>query len=356
MKKHNFNAGPSILPQVTLDKTAEAVKELDGIGMSILEISHRSPEFQAVMDETVALFKELLDIPEGYQVLFVGGGASTQFFHIPYNFLNKKAAYLNTGAWSTKAIKEAKLFGEVVVVASSEDKAFTYIPKDYTIPTDADYFYITTNNTIRGTEIKTDLVSPIPLVADMSSDIFSRAVDVSKYGLIYGGAQKNLAPAGVTFVIVKEDLLGKAERPLPTMVDYRTHIKSGSLYNTPPVICIYSMLQTLKWLKGLGGVDVMNKMNVEKASMLYDEIDRNRLFRGTVINAEDRSLMNVTFVMNEGYEELADGFVKLTKERGMVGVKGHRDVGGFRASLYNALPKESVAALIQAMRDYEAQN
>lgn len=356
MRKHNFNAGPSILPEYTLEQTAAAVKELDGIGMSVLEISHRSAEFQAIMDETVALFQELLDIPEGYRVIFVGGGASTQFCYVPYNLLAKKAAYLNTGAWSTKAIKEAKLFGEVEVVASSEDKNFTYIPKDYTIPTDADYFYITTNNTIRGTEIKTDLDSPVPLVADMSSDIFSRRVDVSKYGLIYGGAQKNLAPAGVTFVIVKEDILGKVDRPLPTMIDYRTHIKSSSLYNTPPAVCIYAMLQTLKWLKDLGGVDVMNKMNREKARMLYDEIDRNPFFRGTVINEEDRSLMNVTFVMQDEYADLAPEFLKLAKERDMVGIKGHRDVGGFRASLYNALPKASVEALIQAMRDFEAQH
>ncbi len=356
MRKHNFNAGPSILPQVTLDKTAEAVKDFDGIGMSILEVSHRSAEFQAVMDQTVALFTELLDIPEGYQIIFVGGGASTQFFHIPYNLLATKAAYLNTGVWSTKAIKEAKLFGDVEVVASSEDKAFTYIPKDYTIPTDADYFYITTNNTVRGTEIKTDLDSPVTLVADMSSDILSRPVDVSKYGLIYGGAQKNLAPAGVTFVIVKEDILGKVDRPMPTMVDYRTHIKKGSMFNTPPVICIYSMLQTLKWLKDLGGVKAIQKLNVEKATLLYDEIDRNKFFRGTVINAEDRSLMNATFVMQDEYADLAGEFLALTKERNMVGVKGHRDVGGFRASLYNALPKASVEALVQAMRDFEAQH
>ena len=356
MRKHNFNAGPSILPQVTLDKTAEAVKDFDGIGMSILEVSHRSAEFQAVMDETVALFTELLDIPEGYKVIFVGGGASTQFFHIPYNLLATKAAYLNTGAWSTKAIKEAKLFGEVEVVASSEDKGFTYIPKDYTIPTDADYFYITTNNTVRGTEIKTDLDSPVTLVADMSSDILSRPVDVSKYGMIYGGAQKNLAPAGVTFVVVKEDILGKVDRPMPTMVDYRTHIKKGSMFNTPPVICIYSMLQTLKWLKDLGGVKAIQKLNVEKAALLYDEIDRNKFFRGTVINAEDRSLMNATFVMQDEYADLAGEFLTLTKDRNMVGVKGHRDVGGFRASLYNALPKASVEALVQAMRDFEAQH
>lgn len=356
MRKHNFNAGPSILPQYTLDKTAEAVQDLDSIGMSILEISHRSPEWQALMNETEALFKELLGVPDGYHVLFLGGGASTQFFHIPYNLLVTKAAYLNTGAWATKSIKEARLFGEVDVVASSEDKEFTYIPKDYTIPTDADYFYITTNNTVRGTEIKTDLDSPVTLVADMSSDIFSRPVDVSKYGIIYGGAQKNLAPAGVTFVVVKEDILGKVDRPMPTMVDYRTHIKKGSMFNTPPVVCIFAMLQTLKWLKSLGGVEAVHKMNIEKATMMYDEIDRNRFFRGTVINAEDRSLMNATFVMQDEYADLTDDFLKLTAERNMVGVKGHRSVGGFRASLYNALPKASVEALVQAMRDFEAQH
>lgn len=353
MRKHNFNAGPSILPQYTLDKTAEAVKDL-GMGMSILEISHRSPEWQALMDETEALFKELLGVPAGYQVLFLGGGASTQFFHIPYNLLASKAAYLNTGAWATKSIKEAKMFGEVEVVASSEDKDFTYIPKGYTIPTDADYFYITTNNTVRGTEIRKDMDSPVPLVADMSSDILSRPVDVSKYGLIYGGAQKNLAPAGVTFVVVKEDLLGKVDRPIPTMVDYRTHIKKQSMFNTPPVVNIFSMLQTLKWLKNLGGVEAIQKMNVEKAGLLYDEIDRNKFFGCTVPNPEDRSLMNATFVMKEEYADLTADFLKLTAERNMVGVKGHRSVGGFRASMYNALPKASVEALVKAMQDFEA--
>jgi len=353
MKKHNFNAGPSVLPQYTLDKTAEAVKDL-GFGMSVMEISHRSPEWQALMDETESLFKELLGVPEGYQVLFLGGGASTQFFHIPYNLLATKAAYLNTGAWSTKAIKEAKLFGEVEVVASSEDKDFTYIPRDYTIPTDADYFYITSNNTVRGTEIREDFDAPVTLVADMSSDILSRPVDVSKYGMIYGGAQKNLAPAGVTFVVVKEDILGKVDRPIPTMVDYRTHIKKGSMFNTPPVVCIFAMLQTLKWLKGLGGVEAIEKMNIEKSTMLYDEIDRNKFFRCTVTKPEDRSRMNATFVMKEEYADLTSDFLKLTVERNMVGVKGHRSVGGFRASMYNALPKASVEALVKAMQDFEA--
>ena len=356
MKKHNFYAGPSILPQYTIENTAKAVMDFDETGLSILEISHRSKEFQAVVDETQVLFKELLDIPEGYHVLFLGGGASTQFFTVPYNLLKTKAAYLNTGAWATKAIKEAKIFGETVVVASSEDTEFNYIPKGYAVPEDADYFHITTNNTIRGTEIHEDYDVPVTLVADMSSDIMSRPVDVSKYGLIYGGAQKNLAPAGVTFVIIKDDILGKVDRPIPSMVDYRTHIKKGSMFNTPPVICIYAMLQTLKWLKDLGGVSVMEKMNVEKATLLYDEIDRNKLFTGTVKNAEDRSLMNITFVMKEEYKELEKPFLDLASSKGMVGVKGHRDVGGFRASLYNAMPKESVAALVDVMKEFEAAN
>ena len=356
MKKHNFYAGPSILPQFTIENTAKAVTNFDGTELSILEISHRSKEFQAVVDETQALFKELLDIPEGYHVLFVGGGASSQFFTVPYNLLQKKAAYLNTGAWSTKAIKESKIFGETVVVASSEDTEFNYIPKGYTVPEDADYFHITTNNTIRGTEIHQDYDVPVTLIADMSSDIMSRQVDVSKYGLIYGGAQKNLAPAGVTFVIVKEDILGKVDRQIPSMIDYRTHISKGSMYNTPPVICIYAMLQTLKWLKALGGVSVMEKMNVEKAGMLYEEIDRNKFFTGTVKNEEDRSLMNITFVMKEEYKDLEKAFLDLATGKGMVGIKGHRSVGGFRASLYNALPKESVEALISAMKEFEAAN
>jgi len=353
MKKHNFNPGPSILPQETIDGTMEAVKNFAGTGLSILEISHRSKEFEAVMNETVALFKELLSIPEGYAVLFVGGGASTQFFHVPYNLLEKKAAYLVTGAWAKKAYKEAKLFGAAEVVASSEDKNFTYIPKGYTIPTDADYFHITTNNTIYGTEILTDIDSPVPLIADMSSDIFSRPVDVSKYGMIYGGAQKNFAPAGVTFVVVREDLLGKVSRAIPTMVDYRTHIKENSLFNTPPVLPIYSGMLTLRWLKNLGGLAGMEKINKAKAELLYKTIDESKIFVGTVAK-EDRSRMNVTFVMKPGFENLEEEFLAFSKTKGMVGLKGHRSVGGFRASLYNALPLESVQALVDAMKEFEA--
>jgi phosphoserine aminotransferase len=353
MKKYNFNAGPSILPKETVENTIRAIENFAGSGLSLMEISHRSKDFQAVMDETVALFKELLNIPEGYSVLFLGGGASLEFCMIPYNLLEKKAAYLNTGTWANKAQKEARLFGEVVEVASSKEANYTYIPKNYTIPSDADYFHITTNNTIFGTEIHTDLDSPVPLVADMSSDIFSRPVDVSKYGIIYGGAQKNLAPAGVTFVIVKEELLGKVSRPIPTMLDYRTHIKDGSMFNTPPVVPVYAALQTLKWLKALGGVEAMYKRNKEKATLLYDEIDRNKLFRGTTA-AEDRSLMNICFVMNDEYQSLEAEFYQFATSRGMVGIKGHRSVGGFRASTYNALPKESVAALVETMQEFEA--
>jgi len=353
MKKHNFNPGPSILPQETIDRTIEAVKNFAGTGLSLLEVSHRSKEFEAVVNETVALFKELLNIPEGYAVLFVGGGASTQFFHVPYNLLEKKAAYLVTGTWAKKAYKEAKLFGTVESVGSSEDKNFTYIPKNYTIPTDADYFHITTNNTIYGTELLKDIDSPVPLVADMSSDIFSRPLNVSKYGMIYGGAQKNFAAAGVTFIIVKEDLLGKVSRPLPSMVDYRTHIKENSLFNTPPVLPIYTGLLTLRWLKKLGGVAEMEKINIAKASLLYKAIDDSKLFVGTVAK-EDRSRMNVTFVMAPGYEALEEEFLALTKTKGMVGLKGHRSVGGFRASLYNALPLESVQVLVDAMKEFEA--
>jgi len=352
MSKHNFNAGPSILPREAIEQTAKAILDFNGIGMSIMEISHRSKDFQAVIDEAVALFKELLNIPEGYSVLFLGGGASLQFCMLPYNLLEKKAAYLNTGVWANKALKEAKLFGEVVEVASSKDANYTFIPKDYVIPTDADYFHITTNNTIYGTEIHTDLDSPVTLVADMSSDIFSRPIDVSKYGMIYGGAQKNLAPAGVTFVIVKDELLGKVSRTIPTMLDYRTHIKEGSMFNTPPVVPIYAALQTLKWLKGLGGLGAMQKINIEKANILYDEIDRNRLFKGTAA-VEDRSLMNICFVMNEEYTDLEEEFAKFAAGQGMVGIKGHRSVGGFRASTYNALPKESVIALVNCMKDFE---
>jgi phosphoserine aminotransferase len=356
MKKHNFYAGPSILPQSTIENTVKAIQNFEDTGLSLMEVSHRSKEFVAVVDEAVQLFKDLLRIPEGYSVIFVGGGASTQFAMVPFNLLNKKAAYLNTGAWSKKAIKEAQAFGKVDVVASSEDKLFNYIPKNFTIPEDADYFHITTNNTIYGTEIKYDIDSPVPLVADMSSDIFSRPVDVSKYAVIYGGAQKNLAPAGVTFVIIKNDVLGKVSRHIPTMLNYQTHIDKESMFNTPPVVPIYAALQTLKWLKENGGVEKMQKINQEKAGLLYDEIDRNRLFRATIENPEDRSLMNICFVMKQGYEELEKPFLDFTAARGMVGLKGHRSVGGFRASTYNALPVDSVKALVETMKEFEAKN
>ncbi len=353
MKKHNFYAGPSILPQYTIENTAKALHDFAGMGLSLMEISHRSKQFVAVVDEATALFKELLNIPEGYSVIFLGGGASLQFCMVPYNLMQKKAAYLNTGEWSKKAIKEGKFFGEVDVVGSSEDKNFNYIPRGYTIPADADYFHITTNNTIFGTEIREDLNSPVPLVADMSSDIFSRPVDVSKYAIIYGGAQKNLAPAGVTFVIIKNDILGKVDRPIPTMLNYKTHIDKESMFNTPPVVPIFAALQTLKWLKQMGGLAEMEKINIRKAGLLYDEIDRNPLFKATVEAKEDRSLMNVCFVMNEAYAELEKEFVDFATEKGMIGIKGHRSVGGFRASLYNALPQESVEALIAVMQEFE---
>lgn len=352
MKKYNFGAGPSILPQEVMQATSEACVEFQGMGLSLIEMSHRTKEFQAVMDEAQALFKELLNIPEGYSVVFVGGGASLEFCMVPYNLLEKKAAYLNTGVWAKKAQKEAKLFGEVVEVASSADANYTFIPKDYTIPADADYFHVTTNNTIYGTELHEDIDSPVPLVADMSSDIFSRPIDVSKYGLIYGGAQKNLSMAGVTFVIVKDDLLGKVSRPIPTMLDYRTHVDKGSMFNTPPVLPIYCALQNLKWIKAQGGVKEMQRRAHERADLLYAEIDRNKLFCGTAAK-EDRSLMNICFVMNEEYKDLETEFQKFAAEKGMVGIKGHRSVGGFRASCYNAMPLEGVQALVQCMQEFE---
>ncbi len=354
MKKHNFYAGPSILPQYTIDKVAEGVKNFAGTGLSVMEVSHRGKEFVAVMEEAVSLFKELLEIPAGYEVLFLGGGASLQFAMIPMNIMQKKAAYLNTGEWASKAIKEGKFFGEVVEVASSKDRNFCYVPKNYEIPDDADYFHITTNNTIFGTQLRKDLDVSVPLVADMSSDIFSRPVDVSKYGIIYGGAQKNLAPAGVTFVIIKEDILGKVDRPIPTMLNYKTHISKGSMFNTPPVLPVFAAVQTLNWLKDNGGLKAMEKRNIEKAGMLYDEIDRNRLFKTTVNDVEDRSLMNICFVMNDEYKELESEFMEFAKSRGMIGIAGHRSVGGFRASTYNALPKESVEALVSVMKEFES--
>ncbi|MBS7384742.1 MAG: 3-phosphoserine/phosphohydroxythreonine transaminase [Bacteroidales bacterium] len=355
-KAYNFNAGPCVLPKEVIESTIEAIRNFDNTGIGLLEISHRTPGWERIMAETEQLWRDLLDIPQEYAVIFLGGGASTQFFEVPANFLNKKAAYLQTGVWAKKAIKEAKFYGEVEVVASSEDKTYSYIPKNYTIPADADYFHITTNNTIYGTEIREDIDSPITLIADMSSDIMSRKVDVRKYGMIYGGAQKNVGPAGVTFVIVRKDLLGKVNRPLQTMVDYRTHIgaepKNNSMFNTPPVSAIFVMHETLKWLKNLGGVEVMNKINTRKSKLLYDEIDRNSLFVGTAAK-EDRSIMNHCWVMAPGKEHLQDEFMAFAKERGMVGIKGHRSVGGFRASLYNACPVEAVEALVACMQDFE---
>ncbi len=355
MKKHNFNAGPSVLPRVAIENSAKAVLDLNGIGLSLLEISHRSKDFQAILDEAMALFKELLDIPAGYQVIFLGGGASMQFCMIPYNFLNKKAGYLETGVWAEKAIKEAKFFGEVDIVASSKDKNFSYVPKGYTIPADIDYFHITTNNTIYGSEIRCDIDSPVPLIADMSSDILSRPVDISKYSLIYGGAQKNLGPAGVTFIIIKDGILGKTDRKIPSMLNYATHLKEPSLYNTPPVFAIYTCLETLRWIKGLGGIKTIESMNIKKANLLYDTIDNSKMFVGTV-EKESRSIMNICFVMKDQYKEKEDAFMEFSKTKGILGIKGHRSVGGFRASTYNALPIESVQALVDAMNEFEKNN
>lgn len=352
MKKHNFSAGPSILPREVIEKTSEAILDFNGSGLSILEVSHRSAGFQAVIDEAVALFKELLNIPEGYSVLFLGGGASMQFAMIPFNFMEKKAAFLNTGVWASKALKEAKGFGEAVEVATSKDANFNFIPKNYVIPTDADYFHITTNNTIYGTELLKDIDSPVPLIADMSSDIFSRPVDVSKYAVIYGGAQKNLAPAGVTFVIVKDELLGKVTRYIPTMLNYKTHIAEGSMFNTPPVLPIYSAMETLRWLKKNGGLVEMEKKNIAKAELLYNAIDNSKIFVGTA-EKEDRSRMNICFVMKPEYAHLEADFLKFAIARGMDGIKGYRTVGGFRASCYNALPIESVQALVDCMNEFE---
>ena len=356
MKKvYNFTAGPCILPETAIDASIEALKNFNNTGLSVIEISHRSKDWIAVMDECDSLWRELLRIPDNYKILFMGGGASMQFCLAPYNLLQKKAAYLETGVWANKAITEAKGFGEVEIVASSSDKNFSYIPKKYIIPVDADYFHITTNNTIYGTEMKGDINSPVPLVADMSSDILSRRVDVEKYALIYGGAQKNVGPAGVTFVIVREDALGKVSRYIPTILDYRTHIKAGSMFNTPPVFPIYVMLQNLKWLKLIGGVDAINKINIEKAKLLYNEIDRNTMFTSTA-EKDDRSIMNVCFVMTDEYKNKEKEFIEFASSKGMVGIKGHRYVGGFRASLYNALPKESVLALINCMQEFEKNN
>ncbi len=351
-KVHNFSAGPAILPQPAIDASIEALKNFAGTGLSLLEVSHRGKEFEAVMEESRAIVKELFNVPDGYAIIFLGGGASLQFSMIPYNLLddNETAAYVNTGVWASKAIKEAQLFGNVNVIASSEEKNFSYIPKGYDIPKDAKYLHITSNNTIYGTQMHSFPESPIDVVCDMSSDIFSHPVDVSKFAMIYAGAQKNMGPAGVTLVIVREDILGKVTRKIPTMLNYKTHIKEGSMFNTPPVFPIYVSLQTMKWVKEMGGVAAMEKRNTEKADTLYNEIDRNPLFEGTCA-VEDRSKMNVTFVLKDS--SLEDEFMALCKQNKLSGLKGHRSVGGFRASLYNALELDSVKALVAAMQQFE---
>ena len=353
--KHNFGAGPGILPHEVLKQAAEAVVDFNGTGLSLLEISHRSTEFEAVLDEAVKLVKELLNVPEGYSVLFLQGGASTQFAMVPYNLLptGGKAAYLESGVWANKALKEAKYFGEVQVVATSKESNFTYIPKDFEIPADAAYFHITSNNTIYGTQLHKFFKSPIPVICDMSSDIFSREINVADFGIIYAGAQKNMGPAGTTLVVIKDDILGKTDRKIPAMLNYQTQIEGGSMYNTPPVFTIYVSMLTLKWLKAKGGVAGIAKENEAKANALYEEIDRNPLFKA-VATEEDRSYMNVCFVAEN--PELEKPFLKLCDEKGIVGIKGHRSVGGFRASIYNAMPITSIHVLIDAMQEFAEKN
>jgi len=353
--KCNFGAGPCILPQEVFKQASQAVLNFNDTGLSILEISHRTPEFEAVVDETVRLVKELLNVPEGYSVILLQGGASLQFSMAPMNLLgsDQTAAYLDSGIWASKALKEAKVFGNVNVVASSKESNYTYIPKDYVIPEDSAYFHITTNNTIYGTELHEIPKSPVPIVSDMSSDIFSRPINVEDFGLIYAGAQKNMGPAGVTLVIVRDEILGKVDRKIPSMLDYKVQIDGGSMYNTPPVFSIYVSLLNLRWLKSKGGVSEIYKENIAKANALYEEIDRNPLFKGTCA-VEDRSRMNVCFVMEN--KDLEKPFLKFAEERGMIGIKGHRSVGGFRASIYNALPITAVHSLIEVMQEFAEKN
>ena len=354
-KLHIFNAGPCLLPQVAIDNAIEALRDFKGTGVSLISISHRTKGWEETMDECRALWKELLDIPDTHEVVFLGGGASMEFLYVAMNYLEKKAGYLDTGVWAHKALKEAQGLGEAVAVACSKDRNYCYIPKGYEIPTDLDYFHITTNNTIYGTEIRTDIDCPVPLIADMSSDILTRKVDVSKYALIYGGAQKNAGPAGVAFAIIRKDSLGKVSRYIPTMLDYRVHIDKQSMFNTPPVFPIFVMNETLKWLKSVGGVEAIQVQDEKKAELLYAEIDRNPMFRGTADKA-DRSIMNVCFVMAEGYEDRQDEFLEFAKSRDIVGIKGHRSVGGFRASIYNACTIEDVQALVDCMQEFEKKN
>lgn len=351
---HNFSAGPAILPQTAIDASIEALKNFSGTGLSLIEISHRSKEYEAVVAEATQLVKEILNLGADYEVMFLQGGASLQFDMIPMNFLPKDgyAAYVNTGVWAGRAIKEAKMMGNVKVLATSEDKNFNYIPKDYTIPSDAAYFHCTSNNTIYGTEMFSFPECPVPLICDMSSDIFSRPFDASKFDMIYAGAQKNMGPAGTTLVIIKKSLMEKANAGVPTMLNYKVHADNGSMYNTPSVFAIFVCMHTLRWVKSLG-LEAMEQRNKAKADLLYAEIDRNPLFTGTVV-PEDRSRMNVNFVLTR--PELEDAFLKFCKERNLSGLKGHRSVGGLRASLYNALELESVKALVTAMQEFENLN
>ena len=351
MKKHNFSAGPCILPEDVLKKASEAVLDFNGDNLSLLEISHRSKPFVDVMEKARSLALELLGLEnKGYKALFLQGGASLEFLMVAYNLLQKKAAYLNTGTWADNAIKEAKAFGEVLVVGSSKDKGFNYIPKGYSIPEDVDYFHCTSNNTIVGTQMKTFPKTNVSLVCDMSSDIFSRQLDFEKFDLIYAGAQKNMGPAGTTLVIIKEDILGKVERHIPTMLDYQVHIDKDSMANTPSVFAVYVSMLTLQWLKDLGGITFIEEVNNKKAALLYTEIDRNSLFKG-VVAKEDRSTMNATFVLTD--ENLTATFDKMCKQAGINGIDGHRSVGGYRASMYNALPLYSVQVLVDVMQELE---
>ncbi|MEH6306440.1 3-phosphoserine/phosphohydroxythreonine transaminase [Olivibacter sp. CPCC 100613] len=353
--KHNFGAGPCILPPEVFREASQAVIDFNNSGLSILEISHRSKAFEAVIEETEALVRDLLAVPDGYSVLFLQGGASQQFAMVPMNLLPQagKAAYLDSGTWASKAYKEAQKIGTIQVVASSKEANYTYIPKEYTVPADAAYFHYTSNNTIYGTELFETPQSPIPLVCDMSSDILSRRINVADYGLIYAGAQKNMGPAGLTLVIVKNDILGKTGKDIPSIFDYRKHAEAGSMYNTPPVYAVYVSLLNLRWLKAKGGVEEIERENIIKARTLYDEIDRNPLFKGTA-KLEDRSRMNVTFVMENA--DLEKSFLALTEERGLVGLKGHRSVGGFRASIYNALTITSINTLVDLMQEFAEKN
>ena len=351
MKKHNFSAGPCILPDSVMQQAAAAVQELDNSGLSLIEISHRSPAFIEIMERACQLTLELLDLEDkGYKALFLQGGASTQFLATAYNLLDKKAAYLNTGTWSTKAIKEANLVGEVVEVASSADSNFNYIPKGFDVPSDADYLHITTNNTIFGTQIKNLPETDTVLVSDSSSDIFSRQLDFSKFGIIYAGAQKNMGPAGTTLVVVKESVLGKVNHKIPSMLDYANHASKDSMFNTPPVFSVYTSMLNLQWLKDLGGIKEIEKRNESKAALMYGEIDRNPLFKGFAA-VEDRSTMNATFTLEQ--DSLTDRFKAMSAEAGLNGINGHRSVGGYRASMYNALPIESVQVLVDVMKELE---